>query len=144
MKILAFDCRCICVSECIWKRAGETYCRYAGRGRWNLTVKPLLESEGDGKREGEKRGLWLRRVPITAVTDLYLKQIIKKPVNYLKWSSGEKIRRKWRREVDRGIDIKANTGKRHLWKEWVTTWSHAIQMGEKQVGVCVDPSARNG
>ena len=37
---------------------------------------------GDGK--GGMRGLWLRRVPITAVTDLYLKQIIKKSVDSLK------------------------------------------------------------
>lgn len=35
---------------------------------------------GDGK--GENRGLWLRRVPIVAVTDLYLKRIIKKASHF--------------------------------------------------------------
>ena len=50
----------------------------------DLTVKPLLGSGawfgitvGDGKGQGGQRGLWLRRVPIMAVADLYLKQILK-------------------------------------------------------------------
>lgn len=68
------------MSECMWKGAGD---RYVGGGGENLTVKP---SSGvwtmvgrvveDGK--GERRALWMGIAPITAVTDLYLKEIRKK------------------------------------------------------------------
>lgn len=61
---------------------------------------------GGGKREEEK-SLWLRRVPITTVTDLYLRQIIKKLVNSLKWSSRENKEdvEKGGSRPDMGIDI---------------------------------------
>ena len=47
--------------------------------------------------------------------------------------------RMWRREVGptgESTLLAVRTEKRHLWREWVTTRSHGIQMGPKQVEKC--------
>lgn len=53
-----------------------------GGGGGDLSMKPLLRSVtsgvvGEGTGDGEKTGLCLRCVPVTAVADLCLKQIRK-------------------------------------------------------------------
>lgn len=70
---------------------------------WRRRLRTDGWMDGGSRGEGEKKGLWLRRVPIMVVADLYLKRIIK---------GSQSLPLKWWRENKGGVKEGGGTGKR--------------------------------